>query len=329
MKLQEAFDKFSNMNFLVIGDLMVDRYIRGHVERVSVEAPIPIVKVTGQDYHLGGAGNVALNLLALGAKSTICSVVGSDDNGRRLIHEIKEVGLPENGILQSENRVTTVKTRVISGSQQVLRYDSEITDPITKDEEKVLLETIKSTIPNVDGIIFEDYDKGTITKTLISETIGEARNQGKPVIVDPKIKNFLNYKDATLFKPNLKEIREGLRIDLPHYDLQSIIMATNEVKSRLNCEGVLATLSARGIFIDYKEEKHHIPSHVRTIADISGAGDTVVSVAALALVAGLSPKTIAALSNLGGGIACESVGVNPISKDQLFQEASQYLGEDI
>jgi len=329
MKLQEAFEKFSNMNFLVIGDLMVDSYIRGHVERVSVEAPIPIVKVTGQDYHLGGAGNVALNLLALGAKSTICSVVGSDDNGRRLIHEIKELGLPENGILQSENRVTTVKTRVISGSQQVLRYDSEITDPITKDEEKVLLETIKSTMPNVDGVIFEDYDKGTITKNLITETIAEAKNQGKPVIVDPKIKNFLNYKNVTLFKPNLKEIREGLRIDLPHYDLQSIIKATNEVKSRLNCEGVLATLSARGIFIDYKDEKHHIPSHVRTIADISGAGDTVVSVAALALVAGLSPKAIAALSNLGGGIACESVGVNPISKDQLFEEATQYLGEDI
>ncbi|HEX9651045.1 MAG TPA: bifunctional ADP-heptose synthase [Cyclobacteriaceae bacterium] len=329
MKLEEVFQKFSQMNFLVIGDLMVDCYIRGHIERVSVEAPIPIVKVSSQDYHLGGAGNVALNLLALGAGSTICSVVGSDDDGRRLIHEIKELGLPENGILQSENRVSTVKTRVISGSQQVFRYDSEITDPIKAAEEKSLLEIIKTAMPNVEAVIFEDYDKGTITKNIISETIGEAKKHNKPVIVDPKIKNFLNYQGVTLFKPNLKEIREGLRIDLPHYDLQSIIKATNEVKSRLNCEGVLATLSARGIFIDYKEEKHHIPSHVRTIADISGAGDTVVSVAALALVAGLSPKSIAALANLGGGIACESVGVNPISKEQLFEEAQQYLGEDI
>lgn len=308
---------------------MVDSYIRGHVERVSVEAPIPIVKVSGQDYHLGGAGNVALNLLSLGAKSTICSVVGSDDDGRRLIHEIKNVGLSESGILQSDNRVTTVKTRVISGTQQVLRYDSEITDPIDSSEEQKLIEIVVASLPNVDAVIFEDYDKGTITKNLIKETIAKAKEFGKPVIVDPKIKNFLNYKDATLFKPNLKEIREGLRVDLPHYDLQSIIKSTNEVKTRLNCEGVLATLSSRGIFIDYKNEKHHIPSHVRTIADISGAGDTVVSVAALALVAGLSPKSIAALANLGGGIACETVGVNPISKEQLFEEAQQYLGDDL
>jgi len=329
MKLQEAFAKFEEKKILVIGDLMVDSYIRGHVERVSPEAPVPIVKVKSQDYHLGGAGNVALNLIALGAKAIVCSVVGADNDGRRLLDEIKKSGLQEDAIYKSKNRVTTIKTRIISGSQQVLRYDSEVDHPIDSEEEQQLIEKIISIMPDVDGIIFEDYDKGTITPNIIEQTIKEAGNMGKPVIADPKIRNFLKYKGVTLFKPNLRELKEGLKIDLPHYDLQSIIKATNEVKNRLNCKGVLATLSSRGIFIDYEDQKHHIPSHVRTIADISGAGDTVVSVAALALIAGLLPESIAALANLGGGIACESVGVNPIKKEQLYEEAKQYLGEDL
>lgn len=308
---------------------MVDSYIRGHVERVSPEAPVPIVRVKSQDHHLGGAGNVALNLLSLGAKSIICSVVGSDNDARRLLHEIKKTGLDDEGIIKSKKRVTTIKTRIISGSQQILRYDSEVDEPIDSEEEELMLEKIKAGIPKVDAVIFEDYDKGTITPTVIQETINEARRTSTPVIVDPKIRNFLTYQGATLFKPNLRELKEGLKIDLPHYDLQSIIKAANEVSNKLQCDGILVTLSSRGIFIDYKDEKHHIPSHVRTIADISGAGDTVVSVAALALVAGLKPESIAALANLGGGIACETVGVNPISKEQLFEEAQHFLGEEI
>lgn len=327
MNYEALFQKFENKRILVIGDVMMDAYLIGKVNRISPEAPVPVVSLENEEQRIGGAGNVALNLVALGAHPIVCSVVGTDSNGDDLIRIFEENGISTAGIIRSQNRKTTVKTRVISNKQQLLRIDSETTTPISTDEEHFLLEQLSQLIQSgIDGIIFEDYNKGVLTESLIQQAIELAKLSNITTTVDPKKDNFFAYKGVTLFKPNLKELKEGLNLKFNFQnDKQAFESAVIELEEKLNNEISFITLSEYGVFIKQQEAKQYVAAHVRNIADVSGAGDTVIAVATLCLVAGISAKEIAEISNIAGGLVCEKSGVVSISKEELMNELRTLL----
>lgn len=324
MDLKKLFKSFTKQNVLIIGDVMIDSYIHGTVERMSPEAPVPVLLVSDREERLGGAANVALNIQSLGANPIICAVTGVDEKSKTLETLLRENNLSTEGLLKIPNRKTTVKTRIISSSNQILRVDDETEKEISKAEEKIMFHNISSIIEkkNIHVIIFQDYNKGCITASLIKNVIKLAEKKKIPVAVDPKKRNFLAYNGATLFKPNLKELLEGLKIKgLNPKNKKEIESAIEALRKKLEVETVLLTLSENGIYISGKKNKHHIPAHIRKIADVSGAGDTVISVAALCLGAKTDSRTLAELANLAGGLVCEKAGVVPIDKANFLEEA--------
>lgn len=321
MSVDELFTAFNNLRVLIIGDVMLDSYVWGRVERISPEAPVPVVNVVRREYRLGGAGNVLLNVQALGAEAIICSVIGIDEPGDRLMGQLTERCLTCNGLIRSPSRITTIKERIIAGSQQVVRVDTETDKLITHDERAQLVAKAKELIPTCQVVIFEDYDKGVLDTQAIAEITAFANAQGIPTVVDPKKRNFLHYNNTTLFKPNLKELREGLKIEFDVDNTVDFQRAVDTLKEQLQVGGCLITLSERGVYIDFNEEQHRLPAHLRTISDVSGAGDTVISIAACCVALQQTPRRVAGLSNLGGGLVCESVGVVPIDKARLKEEA--------
>ena len=318
----EVFKGFSKLRVLIIGDVMVDAYIWGVVERMSPEAPVPVVQVKARDNRLGGAANVALNILSMGATPILCAIAGNDDNGKLLQRLLDEKKLTKEGIVISETRPTTVKARVIASHQHVLRIDQESDAIATEHEEKELLKRIGKLLPECDVIIFEDYDKGVITPSLIAQVVKWAVENEIATVVDPKKRNFLHYEGVTLFKPNVKELKEGLKIDLDPRDEVQVRAAVKLLKEKLKVEGVMLTRSEHGVYIDYQGARLSLPAHKREIADVSGAGDTVVAIAALCIAMKLGARETAELSNLGGGLVCQHVGVVPIDKEELLQEVS-------
>jgi len=324
--LPDIFHSFNNLRVLIIGDVMLDSYIWGAVERISPEAPVPIINVKKRDVRLGGAANVALNVQALGATPVLVALCGDDDNGNKLRSILAEQHMATSGLVTSTSRPTTVKTRVIASHQHVVRVDEESDRVADAEEEEQLLRRIESLLTTCQVVIFEDYDKGVLNASIIEKTVALAKRNQIPTVVDPKKRNFLAYKEVSLFKPNLKEMREGLKIELEAGNQRQLEHAIDMLKERLAVEGVMATLSEHGVYIDFKNEKVLLPAHPREIADVSGAGDTVVSIAALCVALDLPPKQIAALSNLGGGLVCQHVGVVPIDKQELLKEALEILG---
>lgn len=320
MNTQQVFEAFNTLRVLVIGDVMLDAYVWGKVERISPEAPVPVVTVEKKEYRLGGAGNVLLNIQSLGAEAMICTVVGNDATGDLLENELRDRKLNCEGLLRSDARITTIKERIIAGSQQVVRIDNETDLPISEEERRRLILKAKELIPSSSVVIFEDYDKGVLTPEAIAEITAYANEHEVPTVVDPKKRNFLAYQNVTLFKPNLKELREGLKVDFDSNQPKELEVVVSQLKSVLNAQGALITLSEKGVFVDFQDEVHHLPAHIRTIADVSGAGDTVISIAACCLALGLPPRAIAGISNLGGGLVCEMVGVVPINKAVLEKE---------
>ncbi|MBL4668895.1 MAG: D-glycero-beta-D-manno-heptose-7-phosphate kinase [Flavobacteriales bacterium] len=322
-EIVNLFKNFNKLNVLIIGDVMIDSYYYGDVNRISPEAPVPIVSVNKKDNRLGGAANVALNIKALGAIPILCSVIGNDSAAEKLSELLKAEDLSNEGIIKSKERITTVKTRIIGNKHQVLRVDSEVETPLSKTENTNLTDAITSLINNrnIDIVIFQDYDKGVITKGLITEIIELCNTKNIPTAVDPKKKNFNNYRNATLFKPNLKELKEGLNIEIDPSNTSEVEAAIDQLNSNLNNKINFITLSEHGVLIKDNDHKKQIPAHVRSIADVSGAGDTVISVASLCLALDQSIDMIAEIANLSGGLVCESVGVVPIDKDQLLSEA--------
>ncbi len=302
---------------------MVDSYMWGKVSRVSPEAPVPIVAVSKKERRLGGAANVALNVQALGANPILCSVIGVDYEGMSFLDLLRQQKLSQKGILKSRDRLTTVKNRVIGNNYQVVRVDEETEEDITVDETQNLL-TLISYILNhdkIDVIIFEDYNKGLITPKLIQKVVELAKSKGIPTCVDPKKKNFNAYKGVTLFKPNLKELREGLKLDFDGENINELQRAVSSFRVKQKLETVFVTLADKGVITNSRSVKEHIEAHVRNIADVSGAGDTVISVASLCRALECNPVFTAALSNLAGGIVCQEIGVVPINKEELLREA--------
>ena len=321
LTIDELFAQFDSLRVLIIGDVMLDAYVWGRVERISPEAPVPVVTVDRREQRLGGAGNVLLNVQALGAEAIICSVIGTDAPGDQLQQELCNRGLRCDGLIRSADRITTIKERIIAGSQQVVRVDTETDRLITEQERTQLVAKAKELIPTCHVVIFEDYDKGVLSREAIAEITDFANARQIPTVVDPKKRNFLAYQNTTLFKPNLKELREGLKLDFDVDNAADFQAAVDGLKAQLNVAGALITLSERGVYIGFNGQQLKLPAHIRKIADVSGAGDTVISIAACCVALRQSPAVIAGLSNLGGGLVCESVGVVPIDKEQLRREA--------
>ncbi|MCB0757227.1 MAG: D-glycero-beta-D-manno-heptose-7-phosphate kinase [Flavobacteriales bacterium] len=325
MTAKEIIDGFGNITALVVGDVMLDAYLWGRVDRISPEAPVPVVQISRRSARLGGAANVALNLGALGATAIVASVTGDDPQANDLEGIFAAQGLTTEGLLRMNGRRTTVKTRVISSGQHVVRVDEEMENDLAPEEGRVFLhhtiELMRKTRPAV--LIFEDYDKGVLTPAVITGLIAEAQRLGIPVSVDPKRRHFFEYREVDLFKPNLSELRDGLKVDIPIGDLAAVRGAVHILEARLANKASLITLSEHGVFAHRNGEEVALQAHKRNIADVSGAGDTVISVASLCLALGLPLAQIAAWANLAGGLVCEHVGVVPVDPVALLAEAER------
>ncbi|MEX0966296.1 MAG: bifunctional ADP-heptose synthase [Bacteroidia bacterium] len=326
-KLNSIFEDFTTKRVLIVGDVMLDAYWWGNVNRISPEAPVPIVLVKKKEHRLGGAANVALNVKELGGNPVLCSVIGKDYDGGHLTDLLELRGISSDNLIRSKDRPTTVKTRILGNNHQLLRVDNELDLPLTEKDKQHLEKMVDDLLTNIDVVVFEDYDKGLLAPGIISFITGQARKLNIPIVVDPKKSNFNEYHHATLFKPNFKELTDGLKLDVSReFNIDEVREAARVLRKRLSLDMAMITLSEHGVFIMSETEEHLIPAHYRDIYDVSGAGDTVSSVAALALACGLSPYVLAELSNLAGGIVCEHVGVVPIQKEKLLEESIKVFG---
>ena len=319
-EVNHIFEQFSQMRALVIGDAMVDTYLWGKVERVSPEAPIPIVSITNRESRLGGAANVSLNLQSLGATPILFSVIGDDGEGRKFKNLLETNKLSREGVFVDTSRITTVKNRIIGKGQHIARVDEESVDFISDEIEQAIITGIQNQIEKsrVDVIIFVDYDKGVVTPTLFDAVNQLAIKKGIPTAVDPKKRNFSHYKNVGLFKPNFKEFVDGIGMSIEKGDFNTLRTVAQELKEKNNFKLIFVTLSELGVFISNGVKEQYYPAVIRHIADVSGAGDTVISVASLALAANLPPKIMAMMSNIAGGLVCENLGVVPVDKNQLM-----------
>lgn len=323
------FGQFDQVKAGVIGDMMLDTYLWGHVERISPEAPVPVVALERRENRIGGAGNVALNLASLGAQVTAFSVLGADPDGERLEGLLREQGINTSYLLTSAGRITTNKARVMGRHQQMLRLDSETTADLELPVEDELLGELRRYLekerPQV--VIFEDYNKGVLTNRVIREAVALCRRHGVVTAVDPKRKNFFAYEGVTIFKPNLKEVREGLNIWLEVVNESTMGMVHEKLVDRLHHEISFITLSEKGVFVRQGDKGKVIPSHIRNIADVSGAGDTVVAVASLVYAATRDLQLMAEVANIAGGLVCEEVGTAAIDRSRLLEECKRLIPE--
>ncbi|HEV7332960.1 MAG TPA: bifunctional ADP-heptose synthase [Flavisolibacter sp.] len=323
----QLFRDFETMKVGVIGDVMLDTYIWGEVERISPEAPVPIVSLHHREQRLGGAGNVALNLRSMGAQPFVITVTGADDDAGCLMKLYAEKGIDTTYCFGSKSRVTTNKTRIISRNQQMMRLDAEITNDLDQTDEQKLLQQFQTFLneqkPQV--VILEDYNKGVLTETVINGVIAMCKKSGVITAVDPKRKNFFAYKDVDIFKPNLKEVREALNLFSVDAQIDDLRNIHKHLHAHLHHKVSFITLSEKGVFYQKDENAAIIPSHIRNIADVSGAGDTVIAVAALVYAGRQNVHLMAELANIAGGLVCEEVGTAAINPSKLFHECELLL----
>lgn len=321
------FEGFTTTKIGVVGDIMLDTYWWGGVDRISPEAPVPIVSLQRKETRVGGAANVALNLRALGAPTTLFAVIGKDAEGDALNGLLKAEGIDTQYIYASESRVTTNKVRIMGRNQQMMRLDHENTHDINEAESKALLDNFYAYVEKEqpDLIILEDYNKGVLTAANIEAIIAYCNQKGIPTAVDPKQKNFLAYKNCTLFKPNLKEVKEGLKIDIPKVDLAHLQQVHHALHLALNHAISFITLSEHGVYFAQDNQQQLIPTHIRNIADVSGAGDTVIAVASLVYAYSKDISLAAEMANIAGGLVCELVGTAPIDKTVFAKEVQKLL----
>lgn len=326
-ELQKIFEDMAGLHVVVVGDVMLDNYWWGNVDRISPEAPVPVVAISKRESRLGGAANVALNCRALGATVTLASVVGDDADGERLVALAEQAGIDTSLVAKSRKRPTTTKVRILSRNQQMLRVDEEVTDELYTEEEHPFIDMVLKYLQKVkpDALIFEDYNKGVLKENVINHIIAHCREIGMVTVVDPKRRNFLAYRGVTIFKPNLKEVREGLHVDISKVSLTQLDVAHNRLHDALQHHISFITLSENGVYFNDGTTSEILPSHIRNIADVSGAGDTVVATATLVYAITRNTHLMAEISNLAGGLVCEEAGVVAINKDRLIAESRQVL----
>lgn len=298
---------------------MLDRYLWGRVERISPEAPVPVVDVYREENRPGGAANVALNLCALGALPVLCGVIGHDREGDELLLQAEKNGFDTQLISRLHDRPTTLKVRIIGNNQQqILRVDREDKRLLPEEMAGSLLNAAIDQIQSFDAVVIQDYDKGFLNPQLAQMLIAASRKHNIPVLVDPKFRNFFSYAGVFLFKPNLKELCEGMGVRLDKNDLPAIADTVLRLREKMPHDNTLVTLSENGmLYVNPQGTSTHIPARMRDITDVSGAGDTVISVVALGIAAGYSPLKASMIANLAGGLVCEEVGVVPIKPERL------------
>lgn len=309
----------------IIGDVMLDRYLLGDVTRISPEAPVQVFDIRNSEYRLGGAANVSYNVRTLGADPFIIGVIGNDNEGNLLINAMNALGIDTGGLLMENGRPTTCKTRVISDSHHLLRIDSESKSDISPDTENKILSLLEKNAEEIGIIILQDYNKGVLTKNLIRKITEFAMKKEIRILVDPKFENFFEFQKAYLFKPNRKELEDALGKKIKNPD--DIDLFAQELMEKLNCENLILTLGEQGMMIienhngNIKKEK--IPTKARKVADVSGAGDTVISTIAVCLAGGASLRDAAVISNYAAGLVVEEVGIVPIYKDSLIEHITK------
>jgi rfaE bifunctional protein kinase chain/domain len=320
LDISSLLKQFEGLRVLILGDVMVDSYVWGKVSRISPEAPVPVVMHMETENRPGGAANVALNLKSLGAIPIMCSVIGNDENSRLFRKMISGLGMPDDGLIESPDRITTCKTRIIAGHQQLLRVDHEVEHYISHELENALWQRISALIDEDDiaAVIFQDYDKGVITPNLIEKTISLANEHHIPTLVDPKKRNFSHYHHATLFKPNYKELTEGMNLEIKKSDFRKVHEAARILQLESGFRMVMITLSEQGMLLSMDNEYKVVPTQAREVADVSGAGDTVIAMASLCLAVGMEAYQMARLSNLAAGLVIERIGVVPVEKEWLI-----------
>jgi rfaE bifunctional protein kinase chain/domain len=324
---KKLFDSFTKLKVGVIGDVMLDTYMWGGVERISPEAPVPVVSLHKKDYRIGGAGNVALNSQSLGAETFVLSVIGEDEDGVKLEQMFTDNNIHTNLLVRSGARITTNKTRVISRNQQMMRLDAEITTDLNEADTNSLLDKVKIFITKEkpDVIIFEDYNKGILTQKIIHDVIALCKKSGVITAVDPKRKNFFSYRGVDIFKPNLKEVKEGLNLLLVDVNKTTLGNIHKELAAVLRHAISFITLSEKGVFYQQNTHSAIVESHLRNIADVSGAGDTVIAVASLVYAVTKNVHLMAEVANIAGGLVCEEVGTVAINKTKLLHECELLL----
>lgn len=311
----EILREMEGVRALVVGDLMLDEYISGTVERISPEAPVPVVRVEGDDWAVGGAANVAANVAALGAATEVVGVVGADPAGDRLRGKLEDLGARTSGVLQMPGRPTTVKTRVLARRQQVVRFDREDDTDVAPEMARALVAAIEREAPGCQVLVMEDYNKGVLVPEVISAVVGAGRRHGIPTVVDPKRLRFFDYRGVTVFKPNAKELADALGEHLAPED--PAWMA--RVRRRLECGTLLLTLGERGVALSSADEGYlRVPTVARGVYDVSGAGDTVVSVVAVALAAGATPVEASILANHAAAVEVGKPGVATVSRQEIL-----------
>ena len=318
-RLAAFVDKFPGTRTLVVGDVILDHYIWGQVSRISPEAPVPVVNVTKENLLFGGATNVVNNIHDLGGQVSVCGVIGNDDAGRQLVHMLRGQGIHTDGLIVEHNRPTTIKTRIIAHSQQVVRFDRETKNSIEKETHRQIYAYVKQRVlDGLDAIVLSDYCKGVITKDLVRDIVTLAKKHKVVVSVDPKISHFGIYSGVTVLTPNTKEASLGSKIDID--DEKSLLRAGKLLLSRLKCSAVLITRGEHGMSLFERGGITHIPTVAREVYDVTGAGDTVISVLTLAMAAGASLGDAARLSNFAAGIVVGIVGTATVKPAELKQK---------
>jgi rfaE bifunctional protein kinase chain/domain len=315
-RLKALLEDFRGKRIAVVGDLMLDRYFWGSVARISPEAPVPVVEVESESMRLGGAANVANNVKSLGADPILIGVIGNDNTGTLLRDLIAENGFTPVGLIVADNRPTTVKTRVIAHGQHVVRFDRETKSEISSVVQRKILDIVRQNLDSLDAIIIEDYNKGVVIKGLIKELVDMAEKDKKVVTADPKFDNFFEYRGATVFKPNSKELEAAMGVKL--VDNDAVEEAGKTLMKRVKAKNILLTRGEKGMTL-FEETGTitHIPARTRKVADVSGAGDTVISTITVALASGATVREATSLANYAGGVVCGEVGIVPIERDAL------------
>ncbi len=321
-KAVSIINNFKNATVLVVGDLIMDHFIWGKVRRISPEAPVPVVEVNSESLMLGGAANVVNNIHSLGGNVFVCGVVGKDDMGKALVHELRSKGIPSDGVIVEKNRPTSVKTRIIAHSQQVVRFDREKRDKIHPDTIKAIMDFMKEKINSIDAIVISDYAKGVISGDIVEEIVTLANGKGKPVAVDPKVSHFDCYKYVTIVTPNSDEASQASGVDIE--DEASLLRAGEVLLNKLGSEAILITRGEHGMSLfENNGGITNIPTVAKEVYDVSGAGDTVIGAVALSIAAGASFKEAAVISNFAAGIVVGKVGTATVTPGELKNAMEQ------
>lgn len=324
-EVKRILSRFSHAKILVVGDLILDEFIWGKADRISPEAPVPVVWAQSQSFMPGGASNVANNMASLGAHVSLCGVVGDDKNGNILMDKLRESGIDCTPVVVDTLRPTTVKTRIIAAHQQMVRVDWEHIAPLSKEDIKKVTELIRQKMDGIDALVIEDYGKGMISPHLLTAIISLARKHKKIITVDPKVEHFAYYKGVTVMTPNEKEASAGSGIKITCDS--DVDRAGWKLLKKLNCRAVVVTLGDKGMKVfEEKRPVFHIPTVAQEVFDVSGAGDTVISVFTLALSCGLPVREAAELSNIAAGIVVGKVGVAVVTKEEVLDGFSRFKG---